>query len=263
MLSVATVTQKLSGAPDLTLFAELSLISLVFLFAGAIKGMIGMGLPMVAVPLLSLFMAPAEAAAILVLPAFVTNIWQAIAGRAFFSLLRRLWLLFVGVLAGSWIAAALLNSTESPWALTVLGGVLIAYSALGLSNIHFSVEPRSENWLAPAIGVINGIVSVTTGVFSLPALPYLDGLHLSRDDLVQALGMLFALSTVALAAALAHGGILRSSVAMPSAVALAASLIGVWSGQLIRARIEPKLFRKIFLISLLLLGTHLALRSVL
>ncbi len=247
----------------MSLFTQLAPIFLIFVLASTVKGMIGMGLPMVAIPLLSLFMTPAEAAAIIVLPALVANAWQGVAGRAFFTLLRRLWPLFAGVLIGFGIGALALNATESPWAITLLGGVLITYALLGLFNLHFSVPSKAENLIAPVIGLINGIVSVMTAIFSVPALPYLDGLHLSRDEIVQALGMLFTLSTLALAAALTHGGILRASVALPSLAALAAMPIGLGLGQFIRARTHPAHFRKIFLSALLLLGAYLTLRSLL
>lgn len=247
----------------MTLFAELALVFLIFVLASTLKGMIGMGLPMIAIPLLTFFMTPAEAAAIIVLPALVANTWQAIAGPAFFTLLKRLWLMFAGVLIGFAIGALALNATESPWALPALGAVLITYALLGLFNIHFSVPPKWEIWLAPVIGIVNGIISVITAVFSVPALPYFDGLHLNRDELVQALGMLFAFSTIALAVTLARGGIMRASVALPSIAALAAMPIGLRLGQMIRVRIAHAHFRKIFLIALLVLGSDLVLRSLL
>ncbi|HET7847642.1 MAG TPA: sulfite exporter TauE/SafE family protein [Pseudolabrys sp.] len=242
---------------------QLAEIAGVFVLAGAVKGMIGMGLPTVAIGILGLFMTPAEAAAVLVLPTLVTNIWQAAAGRAFFRLLRRLWPMFAGIFLGAWIGAVVLHSVASPWARTALGAVLVIYALLGLSNVHFSVAPKAEAWLAPPVGIVNGIVSVATGVFSLPALFYLNGLHFRRDELVQALGMLFTMSTVALALALVHGGILHSSAAIPSVLALAASIVGMVLGQLVRNRIKAELFRKVFLVGLLLLGAHLALHSIL
>lgn len=238
-------------------------IFLIFVLAGAVKGMIGMGLPTVAIAVLGLIMTPAQAAAILVLPTLVTNVWQAAAGRGFFMLLRRLWPVFAGILVGSWIGAVVLHSVASPWATTALGIVLMLYSALGLSKVHFSVPPKSEFWLAPLIGTVTGVIAVATGVFSLPALPYFDGLHFKRDDLVQALGMLFTVSSVALAAALVHGGVLHYSAAGLSVLALIASLVGMVLGQTVRGRVRPELFRKIFFIGLLLLGAHLALHGIL
>ncbi len=242
---------------------RLAEIAGIFVLAGAVKGMIGMGLPTVAIGILGLFMTPAEAAAVLVLPTLVTNVWQAAAGRHFFKLLGRLWPMFAGIFLGASIGAVVLHSVASPWATTALGAVLVIYALLGLGNVHFSVAPQAETWLAPPIGIANGIVSVATGVFSLPALFYLNGLRLRRDELVQALGMLFTMSTVALAAALMHGGVLHYSAAIPSVLALAASIVGMVLGQLVRSRVKAELFRKIFLVGLLLLGAHLALRSIL
>jgi uncharacterized membrane protein YfcA len=66
-----------------------ALVGLVFVLAGFVKGTIGMGLPTVAIGFLTLLMPPAEAATILILPSFVTNVWQLAAGPQFAGLLRR------------------------------------------------------------------------------------------------------------------------------------------------------------------------------
>jgi uncharacterized membrane protein YfcA len=61
-----------------------------FLLAGLVKGVIGLGLPTVAIGLLGLLMTPAQAAAILVVPSLVTNIWQFVAGGELLALVRRM-----------------------------------------------------------------------------------------------------------------------------------------------------------------------------
>ena len=82
----------------------LAFASLAFALAGLVKGVIGLGLPTVAIGLLALMMAPAQAAALLVVPAFVTNVWQAAGGR-FAALFRRMWPLLLGICAGTWAGA--------------------------------------------------------------------------------------------------------------------------------------------------------------
>ena len=62
--------------------APLVFIAVAFLLAGFIKGAIGVGLPTVVMGLLSIVMPPAQAAALMVLPAIATNIWQMAAGPA-------------------------------------------------------------------------------------------------------------------------------------------------------------------------------------
>ena len=58
-------------------YATLAATAGAFLLAGFVKGVIGLGLPTVAIGLLGLMMTPAQAAAIMVAPALITNVWQA------------------------------------------------------------------------------------------------------------------------------------------------------------------------------------------
>ena len=63
----------------------------VFLLAGCVKGITGLGLPAVGIGLLSLVLPPAQAAALVVVPSLATNAWQALDGPALRPLARRLW----------------------------------------------------------------------------------------------------------------------------------------------------------------------------
>ena len=244
-------------------FSNLLLVGAAFLIAGAVKGVIGMGLPTVAVGVLSLVMPPAQAAAILVAPSLVTNVWQSVAGRNLYPLLRRLWTLLAGVCVGIWAGAGMLTSDSSGRAVLGLGVCLVLYALLGLSAVRFRVPARAEPWLSPLVGLATGLVTGATGIFVIPAVPYIQALDLDRDDLVQALGLSFTTSTLALAYVLARAGILESSLAGMSLLAIAPALLGMVLGQLVRGRIPPNVFRICFFAGMLALGAHLALRVLL
>ena len=94
----------------------------------------------------------------------------------------------------------------------------------------------------------------------IPSAPYLQAIGLEKDDLVQALGLSFTVSTLALAATLVQVGALQTSVAGASLLALAPALIGMALGQWVRARVRPETFRICFFAGSLLLGAHLVLR---
>src|SRR5260370_10486177 len=68
----------------------LILIAAAFLLAGFIKGVIGMGLPTVAMGLLAVTMQPSHALAIAIVPAVITNIWQTFVGPYLRDIIRRL-----------------------------------------------------------------------------------------------------------------------------------------------------------------------------
>lgn len=87
-----------------------------------------------------------------------------------------------------------------------LGAVLAAYALLALFLPRLAVPVSLERVLSPVIGAITGVLTGATGVFVVPAVPYLSALGLSKDELVQALGLSFTVSTVALGGALGTAG---------------------------------------------------------
>jgi uncharacterized membrane protein YfcA len=234
-----------------------------FLLAGFVKGVIGLGLPTVSIGLLGLLMTPAQAAAILVVPSLVTNIWQAAVGGGLLALARRLWPVLAGICIGTFIGAALLPHDDSGQATIWLGLALVLYAAFGLVKGNFAVQERAEIWLGLLVGSATGAITVATGIFVMPGTPYIQSLKFDRDKMVQALGLSFTVSTITLAFALIYGGQVRTSLAWPSIIALAAALVGMWLGQLMRGKVKPETFRLCFFIGLLLLGAHLALRGLL
>ena len=248
--------------PDFSLVLTLT-VAITFLLAGIVKGVTGMGLPTLAKGLLGTIMPPVTAASLLIVPSFVTNAWQLFAGPSFSAILRRLWLMMVGILAGTIIGARLLASDNVKWTTAGLGAALILYAAYTLLARQPSVPVRAERWFSPVVGFLTGLVTGGTGVFVVPAVPYIQALGLSRDDLIQALGLSFTVSTIALALGLAsHGAFDAGHLAM-SSLAVLPALLGMWLGQVLRRKISPATFRRWFLIFLILLGVELLLRPFL
>jgi uncharacterized membrane protein YfcA len=237
-------------------------VALTFLLAGLVKGVVGLGLPTVAIGLLGLALLPAQAAALLVVPSLVTNVWQAAIGGRLVPLLRRLWSMLLGIFLGTWAGSGLL-ADESGMASLALGAALIAYAALGLAAPTLCVPPRAEPWLAPLVGAVTGLITAATGVLVIPAVPYLQALTLDRDELVQAMGLSFTVSTLALAGSLAQEGLFPANLAAASALALLPALAGMWLGQRLRHRIRPDRFRFYLFAALLAVGGHLVLRPLL
>lgn len=239
------------------------LVGLVFFFAGAVKGITGMGLPTVSMALLGAIMPPVTAAGLLLIPSFVTNVWQLVTGPNFRALAVRLWLMMAGVTIGTIAGSWMLTSDTSGWTTMGLGLALMVYSAFTLFARQLSVPPRLESKLSPWIGLVTGFVTGGTGVFVIPAVPYLQALGLGKDDLIQALGLSFTVSTIALAIGLTSGGAFRLENAAASLLAIAPALAGMGFGQIIRARVSAATFRRWFLICLFLLGVQLFIRPFL
>ncbi|AVA19898.1 MULTISPECIES: sulfite exporter TauE/SafE family protein [unclassified Rhizobium] len=231
-----------------------------FLLAGIVKGVTGMGLPTVAMGLLGAIMPPVAAAALLIVPSFVSNVWQLFAGPSFAALAGRLWPMLLGILVSTVAATSMLASDNTQWITMALGAALIIYAGYTLFARQLSVPKRAEPWLSALIGLMTGAVTGGTGVLVIPAVPYLQALALGKDDLIQALGLSFTVSTIALAIGLAARGAFQLDNLAMSSLAVAPALLGMWLGQAIRRKVSPATFRRWFLIALIVLGTELALR---
>jgi uncharacterized protein len=236
----------------------LILIAAAFLLAGFIKGVIGMGLPTVAMGLLAVTMQPSRALAIVIVPAIVTNIWQTFVGPYLRDIVRRLWPLMIGTVFGIWLNAGMLTGPYAPYAPIVLGLLLVIYAIVGLSKFNFHVARRHEKWIGGIVGVVTGMISATTGVQVIPSMPFMQAIGMEKDELVQALGVFFTVATLALAFNLTAAGLLNAATALPGAVAMACAFAGMFIGQAVRSRLQPDAFRRWFLIAMILLGIYLA-----
>ncbi|KAF1027943.1 MAG: hypothetical protein GAK37_02331 [Pseudomonas sp.] len=228
-----------------------------FLLAGTVKGVIGLGLPTVAMGLLGLAMLPAQAAALLIIPSTITNLWQLAFGGHLRALAWRLWPMLLLIFLGTGIGSLWLGMAGGAWVVHALGAALLLYALTGLFLPAFKVQPVTERWLGPLCGVVTGVITSATGVFVIPAVPYLQALGLNRDQLVQALGLSFTVSTLALAAGLFWRGNLGGGELSASLLALVPALLGMWIGQVVRQRISAVLFKRVFFIGMALLGGHL------
>lgn len=237
--------------------SDSALIAFVFLLAGFSKGLIGLGLPTIAMALLSLLASPAEAAAMLLLPSFITNLVQAAPLREAWPLARRLWPMLAGVVLGTALGGWLWGGFGGRHGAALLGLALAAYGALGL----LAWRPAwPERWGA-GIGTATGALTAATGVFVIPAVPWLQGIGLGREALVRALGLAFLVSTLALGGLLGGAGALEPWLLLASALALLPALAGQALGARLRGRLPEPLFKRIFFAGLLALGAAIALRG--
>ncbi len=237
------------------------LIGVVFFVAGAVKGVVGLGLPSIAVGLGSVVVGMKPALALLIVPSFVTNVWQAVAGRSFSMILARTWPMMLTILVGTWAGVWLLARLDASVLGTVLGLSLIGYSAMGFMRPVLPHPGRYELLLSLPVGIVHGLVAGMTGSY-IPAVPFLQALGLTKDVLVQAMGVLFTASTIALALAMADQRLLSRELMVTSAGAVLPALLGMVAGQQLRGRLSEEHFRTYLFAALGLLGTYILWRAI-
>ena len=240
----------------------LTIIMITFLLAGSIKGVVGFGLPAISLGVLAIVIDLTSAMALMLLPSLVTNAWQAFSGGNGKLIVRRIWP-FLLLAAVPIMPAAGALVTFNPLLLSMLLGVLlVAYASFSLSGYRFSISAEREKWAGPILGAINGVLTGMTGSFVVPGLFFLQAIGLPRDMLVQAMGMLFCLSTLVLAFSLRNYNLLTTELAMLSALAVVPAVVGMMIGQRIRRSMEEQRFRHIVYLAIFVLGGLIVIKAV-
>ena len=222
-----------------------------------------MGLPLVTVGLLTAFIGLKPALALLLVPSFLTNVWQSFAGEHTRAIFRRFWPLFYRNDAVHVAGNLCLGPRECCLSDRAFGQP--ADSLCG--DQSFATEIRGPEdvggRLNPLVGAISGVLAGMTGVFTVPGVAYLQSTGLNREELIQAMGMLFTLATIGLSISLGGQNLLTAQLGLVSLAAVIPTTVGVYLGTRIRKRTSERSFRLVFLVSLCLLGIYIVTRSVL
>jgi uncharacterized membrane protein YfcA len=230
--------------------------------AGVVKGVVGIGIPMVSIALLSLAISVPQAVSLLPVPILVANTWQAFRGGRFKSSLRRFRPLIVALAFGMVIGALLLKHVDDRVLQAVIGIAVMLFSITSLNTPELRVPARAERWLGAVAGAGGGVLGGMSSLFGPPILMFLVSLHLSKDEFVAVIGTVYLLGGVFLLAALAGVRVMGPNEVALSALATPPLLAGMALGQWLRSKISQEVFRTGLLVTVLLIGASLLLRAI-
>lgn len=238
-------------------------ILLIFLIAGLVKGVAGFGLPTVSIALLALFRPLPEAMALMLVPSFATNIWQAVAGGTLRAVAPRIGVFLACSALASFAAAGQLARADAVLMSGLLGLVLVASAAVALAAPQLPApSPRTERWLAAPMGAVSGAIAGLTGSYLVPAAPWLQAIRLPREQFVQGFGLAVVLVNGAMAAGLAGAGLLPAELGLAAVAGLVPAFAGMALGRRLRLRLDEAAFRRVVQLALGLLGAWLVLRAL-
>ena len=148
------------------------MIAATFVLAGMVKGVTGMGLPTVAMGILGSLISPVAAAAMLLLPSLMSNLFQFGGGGNTRQLLKRLWPMLLTVVVATLLASAWITGGDTTRTQFALGVALVAYAIWTLAGKKIAVAPQREKPYSLVIGFVTGLLTGGTGVFVMPAVLY-------------------------------------------------------------------------------------------
>lgn len=229
-------------------------------FVGAlVKGVTGMGMPLVAIPIMAIVMPVSLAVPITVVPGIVTNIWQIHQARRHRSRLGRVLPLALAIIVGTTIGAWLISIAEPRILSAVLGFVLLAFVALSAIDVQMRVRDGMETPASLAAGGTTGVIGGMTGAFGPTLAIYLLALRLGKNEFIWLMGVMMLVCSLTLGLALTGFGGFGPGELVLSIAALLPAWLGLRAGAYVREIVSPRTFRRAVLVVILVMAlTHVA-----
>ena len=235
----------------------LAAVAAAFFCGGLVKGVVGMGLPLTSIALMTTVLDLRLAVPLLVVPILATNAMQAFRGGHFQELVRGYWLMLVTATVGVWAGAAMLYRIELSYLLITLGMVVATYSLINLSALRLSVSENSTPVLSPIVGFLSGILAGTTGSIGIPVAIYFQALGMAKDVFVQAVGVQFLFTGSIMAMALVYEGGLNAETLPISTLAMIPAFLGMTAGKWVRDNVSEDRFRTWLWVFMIVIGLNL------
>jgi len=236
---------------------QIVIIAVFLALGGMLKGVVGMGTPVIAVPAIAAFFSVPYAIAILVFPNIITNGWQVWQFRRERNALPFLGIFVAtgifGVLAGTWILTAVPANILS----FALALIVVAYIILRVARPHWSIAPKAAARMAPAVGAVSGLLQGAMGISAPVSVTFLNALKLNRPQFAFSISALFLGFTLLQLPALSVAGIFTGHVAVQSLLAIIPVLAGMWAGNSLAGYVNARMFDRLILVVLALIALKL------
>ena len=238
------------------------LIVLAALFAGGlVKGVVSIGVPLIAIPLLTGILSVKQAVLLISLPIIIGNIPQAFEGGQTWATIRSIFSLILGAVLGIVLGVKILLSIPSNLATAIAGLILVTACALLLFVPHFKLPKRTATLLGFAAGFFSGLME---GVSAIPGpllATYLLATGAAGKRFTKEIALVLVISIVALVATFSQSRHASPGDLLISALASIPVVAGIILGRPLRDALPPTVFRITVLIFILIAAVQMIRRS--
>jgi uncharacterized membrane protein YfcA len=224
---------------------EILACAAVMLLSGIVKGILGVGLPIVALPLLMLIVDVPTAVALLMIPLIASNFIQAVEGKGTIAIIMRFWKLLVALAIGTIFGTYLFAVIDRHVLLLIIGTFAIVATTASFLRPDVTVAPSLQRWLNIPVGFISGIIGGMSTLFGPILSVYVAGMGLGRDMFVKVISIFYTAASIALLVGGTSQGTAHGTELGLSVLTMIPVYGGMRIGQTVRRRINPVLFHKL------------------
>lgn len=218
----------------------------VVAMSGMIHGTIGLGFPMIATPLIAIFLDVRLAILITLLPTVSVNVASIWGGFDYFSSLKKYRLLFLATLAGSLLGSLMLATLDPAPFRLVLALLILSYlwtTIRGSQTISWISEGSVPAMLL--FGFVAGVSGGITNVMVAVLIVYFLSINMQRNRMVPLLNTCFLIGKVTQILVLSAAGLVNIPLLIQTLPMAALALAMLLLGKKIAKVINAELYKKI------------------
>ncbi len=235
--------------------------ALIVAGAAAVKGVIGFGFPLIAIPLLSTLLGPRIAVPVVAIPTLVSNVFLVSRG-GFSRATAPLVMVLGGIILGT-PAGAMLITVLEPRVLSVLvGATALAYVLATAFRLTMLIPAAVKLPAAPIVGVLAGVMGGVTGISSPLLASYLHLLRIEKREFVLWITIMFFVGNIVQVGSYFRLGLYAGPVLSASLLACLPMVAGTLAGLAMQDRLHPETFSRVVLVTVFLASLNLLARGL-
>lgn len=233
-----------------------------FLFAGTVKGIAGVGLPLTALGVLTFFTDPRSAFACALVPIFLSNAMQIYRAGSIGPAIRRYLPFLITMVIFIPLVLSLSADASQEFLFLTLGVVILIFVGLNLTKWSPRLPDRHDRKAQFIAGAMAGVLGGLTSIWLPVIVTYLSARNTPKDEFIRASGLILMVGSVPLFTGYVFEGFLTGPIALLSIALLVPTGLGMLAGERLRARLSEAAFRKAVLFVFLLIGVNLIRRGI-
>lgn len=237
-------------------------VVLIFLAGGMVKGLIGVGLPTVTLTLLSFVFDIKDSISIILIPVILTNLYQMLDGNSLKEIIGEVKFFLIGSFLFIFPGFYFLTILKSDTILAILALLLIINSFMSLMKYEIKLKNYKSKAIQLGIGSLTGITTGVTSIYTMPFIFLIQSLNYSKNKVIQLMGLSFFIFACMQLILFSSHGMLDFDKLSISLLACLPILAGVYFGTALRKKISENLFKTLFNIMLVAMGSLLILKII-
>jgi len=233
-----------------------------FFAGGLAKGVFGLGMPLVGLPIMVFAIPFPVGVALFLVPNFTANGQQMLEGGRLIENVRRFKWLLVTMLAVIPFSVKLLVSISAEASLLILGALCVSFAFYQMFPFALVCPPEREKFWNPIVGVMAGALAGVSGIYGPVLIVYLMSLRMPKDEFVSALSMMYFTGSLAVGVLLVFEDVVTFDLVIVSVIGAAIIAAMIFVGRYVRRRVDEARYRKMVLALLMVMGADMIRRGL-